>query len=160
MLRHELRRTLPAIEEVSEMTTSTTSRNLATVSAVYEAFARGDGEAFLSQIADECAWDFTFAPDAPIPWLQGGTGKAQAAQFLGRLVENLELNDFQIRHMATNDEENLVVVIFDIACTVKSTGKGIYEQYEPHLWYFNDDGKVIRFRHAADTLQQYQALQP
>lgn len=41
---------------------------------------------------------------------------------------------------------------------VRKTGRRIVEREEPHVWHFDAGGKVARFRHAADTLQQHRAF--
>ena len=48
--------------------------------------------------------------------------------------------------------------IFDFDAAVRQTGKRIFEQDEVHIFYFDNQGKVIRFRHRADTHQQFEAL--
>jgi hypothetical protein len=40
---------------------------------------------------------------------------------------------------------------------VKATGKQFTEEDEAHLWYFNDAGRVVPFRHRVDTHQQWEA---
>jgi hypothetical protein len=56
--------------------------------------------------------------------------------------------------------DGVVVALVSLDATVNSTGKHIVETDEAHIWYFDPSGKVRRFRHAADTHQQVQALQP
>ena len=38
------------------------------------------------------------------------------------------------------------------------SGKRFSEVDEAHLWHFDDRGRVARFRHCADTLQQHRAM--
>ena len=51
----------------------------------------------------------------------------------------------------------LVVALFDIEFTVKKTGKRVVEVDEAHIWHFNEEEKVVRFRHCADTHQHVMA---
>ncbi|MEP6659342.1 MAG: nuclear transport factor 2 family protein [Acidimicrobiales bacterium] len=58
--------------------------NLATVTALYEAFGRGDVPAILERLADDCAWEAwsdNSAVKAGVPWLQPRVGKAGVAEF-------------------------------------------------------------------------------
>jgi ketosteroid isomerase-like protein len=131
-------------------------QTLAAINDIYQAFGTGDVEGFAKHIDDECEWDFTFPADHAIPWLQGGKGKEQAQRFMLSAGQHLDVRNFEINHIAT--APNLVVVIFSIDCIVRSTGLWIHEREEPHIWHFNDEGRVIRFRHAADTHLQRVAL--
>jgi hypothetical protein len=40
---------------------------------------------------------------------------------------------------------------------VRATGRRIVEEDEVHLWHFNAEGHVQRFRHRADTHQHQTA---
>lgn len=71
-------------------------------------------------------------------------------------ADSFDVVSFELNAIAT--APNLVVVVFSIDCVVKATGRHIIEREEPHIWHFNDEGKVVRFRHAADTYQQRWAL--
>ena len=51
----------------------------------------------------------------------------------------------------------VVVALIDVDLTVKATGKRIVEEPEVHIWHFNDEGLVTRFRHAVDTYQHVMA---
>jgi ketosteroid isomerase-like protein len=144
------------------MTTATAheaiERNTATISAIYDAFGRGDVAAILAHISEDVDWDYAYSPEFPIPWLQRGSGSAHAERFFSTLMHHLDIHRFAIDRVLAGDD--VAVVLFSIDCTVRATGKRIVEQDEPHIWHFNDAGKVVRFRHAADTLQQFQAVQP
>jgi ketosteroid isomerase-like protein len=137
-------------------TASAIDRNLATIHEIYEAFGKGDVAAILPHMAEDVAWDFAYAPDSPIPWLQGGTGRDHVARFFMTLGTMYEVQAFELVEVLAG--ERTVVVIFNIDGIVRATGKRITESEETHVWHFNDEGKVARFRHAADTLQQYLAL--
>ncbi len=50
-----------------------------------------------------------------------------------------------------------VVALFNVELTVKATGKRVVEEIQVHLWHFNPAGKVVRFRHRADTHQHQMA---
>jgi ketosteroid isomerase-like protein len=132
-------------------------KNLQTAQTIYEAFGRGDISAILEQLADNVDWEYGYrnAPN-PVPWLQPKTGKASVVEFFSSLGE-LEIQKFA--PTAILERQNLVVALIDLEGTVKSTGKRIVENGEVHIWHFNNDGKVARFRHCADTYQQTMACQ-
>lgn len=132
-------------------------KNLQTVQTIYAAFGRGDVPAILEQLADNVDWEYGYrnTPN-PVPWLQPKTGKAGVAEFFSSLGE-LEIQKFAPTAILEGD--HLVVALIDLEGTVKSTGKHIVENGEVHIWHFNQDGKVARFRHCADTYQQAMACQ-
>ena len=48
----------------------------------------------------------------------------------------------------------LAVLLFEarhLDATVRGTGQRVVEVDEVHIWHFDANGKVIRFRHRADT---------
>lgn len=131
--------------------------NRQTVQNIYAAFGEGDVPAILDQLADDVDWEYGYriAPN-PVPWLQPKESKAGVAEFFATLGA-LEFHKFA--PTAILAESNLVVALIDFECTVKSTGKRIVEEGEVHIWYFTAEGKVARFRHAADTYQHAMACQ-
>jgi ketosteroid isomerase-like protein len=130
--------------------------NVKVVQDIYAAFGRGDLPAILDKLADNVDWEYGYrvAPN-PIPWLQPQRGKDGVAGFFKSLQDNLEIHGFGVNALA--EGPNLVVSLFHIEATIKKTGKRIVEQDEAHIWHFNDAGKVVRFRHCADTYQQAMA---
>ena len=136
--------------------TATAERHIATVSAIYEAFGRGDVGFILDQLADDVAWE-QGGLDHGIPWLLPGCGRDHAAGFFTRLAGTLDLTAFQPGAPMANETQ--VAVPIAIEATVITTGKRIVEQQEVHLWTFGAGGKVVAFRHLADTHQHWAALQ-
>jgi len=138
------------------MTAEAVNRNLATVGAIYEAFGRGDGAAAASAFADDVEWEYAFR-GSPAPWLKPGRGREHAEWFFQALHEHLAIESFGVNHLLANDD--VVVCLFNIAGVVRATGKRIAEVDEAHIFHFNGNGKVSRFRHAADTHQHWLASQ-
>lgn len=132
--------------------------NMKQVEEIYAAFGRGDIPAILDKQADDVDWDYAYreAPN-PIPWLQPQRGKEGVAGFFQSIQENLEIHSFRVNALA--EGMNVVIALFDIEATVKRTGKRIVEHDEAHVWHFNEAGKVVRFRHCADTYQQAMACE-
>ncbi|MBL9014762.1 MAG: nuclear transport factor 2 family protein [Myxococcales bacterium] len=130
--------------------------NLTTIQNIYAAFGRGDVPAILEHITDECVWEYGLAPH-DIPWLQRRTGRTGAGEFFQTLVSETEVKSFEVPSLLATDR--LVVALVNIEFLVKRTGKTVRETDEVHLWHFDDKGRVIKFRHCADTLQHARALQ-
>jgi ketosteroid isomerase-like protein len=131
--------------------------HLDTVRAIYGAFGRGDVATILEHVSEDVAWEFAYASDIPIPWLVPGRGRAHVGNFFRLAAEHLDFKRFEVPHLLADG--NLVVALASLEAVVKSTGKTLREEQEAHVWHFDSHGKVIRFRHAADTLQHWRALQ-
>lgn len=129
--------------------------NAATVQKMYDAFNRQDVETILKSCAENIEWEYGGTKD--IPWLSPRKGISGGREFFKVLQDSLNITKFNPKVILEKD--NLVVALFDLDATVKKNGNRISEQDEVHLFYFNDQGKVVRFRHRADTHQQYEALQ-
>jgi ketosteroid isomerase-like protein len=130
--------------------------NLATVQDIYDAFGKGDVPRILGHISEGVAWEHG-AGASDIPWLQPRSGREGAAAFLSSLAD-LRFEQFQPKTFL--ESGNLVVVLLDVEATVVSTGRRISEEDQIHLWNFDDDGQVERFRHRVDTLQHQRACMP
>ena len=133
------------------------AEHIATVFAIYEAFGRGDVGFILDQLDDDVEWE-QGGLDHGVPWLQPGRGRDHAAGFFNRLADNADLTMFEPRAPMANETQ--VAVPVAIEATVRATGKRIVEQNEVHLWTFGAGGKVVAFRHLADTHQHWAALRP
>ncbi len=131
--------------------------NLSTVSAIYEAFGRGDVPAILEHLADDVDWE-RGASATGIPWLEPGRGKDHVAGFFAALAEHLEFKHFEVTGMAVGDD--VVVAFVDLEVLVTSTGRGFAESPEAHCWWFGDDGRVVAFRHYVDTVRHQEAFTP
>lgn len=127
--------------------------NLKIVQSMYEAFGRGDVPLIISHMAPEVVWEYGSAPH-DIPWLQVQQGSAGVTKFFESLAA-VEFHKFVPKVILEGPD--LVVALIDLEFTVKKTGRKVVETDEPHIWHFNKIGKVIRFRHAADTLQHWNA---
>lgn len=127
--------------------------NIQTVQTIYEAFGRGDVPAIMSKLSDSVEWDYS-ANSTEVPWLFNRKGKDETAGFFVSLSE-LEFNKFEPKEFLEGD--NIVVVLLDIGFTVKPTGKQIGEKDAVHIWRFNKEGKVERFRHGIDTHKHHLA---
>ena len=131
-------------------------RTIETVQGIYAAFGRGDVPAILEALAEDVDWEYGWAAHE-VSWLQPRRGKQGVAAFFQTAATDLEFRRFDITHMV--GDERLVVVLVEHEALVRATGKVIREHNEPHLWHFDAQGKVNRFRHAPDTLQHWRAIQ-
>ncbi|MES1245515.1 MAG: nuclear transport factor 2 family protein [Acidobacteriota bacterium] len=121
--------------------------NLATVQQMYAAFGRGDVPAILEHLDEAVEWEYG-GNSTDVPWLQPRHGREGAAAFFASLAE-LDIHRFEVKTLL--EGEGVVVALIDIESTVKATGKKVGEEDEVHLWRFNSEGKVTRFRHRVDT---------
>jgi len=126
-----------------------------TVQLMYAAFGRGDVPAILSCLASDVEWEHDTFPN-PVPWLQPLRGRDQVPKFFEALLSRVEMNVFEPRHFLADGK--LVVDLIDVEFTVKATGKRVVEPDAVHIWRFDDQGLVKRFRHRVDAWQSVQAL--
>lgn len=131
-----------------------TDKNIASVNAIYAAFGRQDVPAILELLSDDVEWEFG-ATEHGIPWLRPGRGKAAVAAFFQALGA-LEVHDFRV--LATMGSGPWVVALAALECTVKASGRRLREVCEPHVWRFDDAGRIVAMRHAADTWHHARAL--
>lgn len=128
--------------------------NVAVVQQIYEAFGRGDVPAILDHLAEDVEWEYG-VNSTDVPWLQPRRGRQEVRGFFEALGA-LEIQNFTPKTMLESDD--VVVAIVDFEATVKETGQRISEEDEAHIWRFAE-GKVVRFRHRADTHQSQLAYQ-
>jgi ketosteroid isomerase-like protein len=124
--------------------------NLATVTAIYEAFNRGDIPAILDKLDDNVEWEKwkdNFAQKADIPYLRFQTGREGVNDFFAA-VEDLGIKNIEILSMMEGGNQVAVEVDLDSAK---------FSDEDIHLFTFNDEGKIVRFRHYLDTAKQIAA---
>jgi ketosteroid isomerase-like protein len=124
--------------------------NLATVKAMYEAFNRGDIPYILDRVADDVEWEKwkdNYAQKAGVPYLRAQTGRQGVADFFAA-VEDLGITNIEILSMMEGDHQVAVEVYVESAKV---------NDEEMHLFTFNDEGKITRFRHYLDTAKQIAA---
>ena len=128
--------------------------NLETVKQIYVHFMNGNIPPILEQLSDSVEWEYG-VNSGSIPWLQPRRGRQEVTKF----IEALNLLEFHKFEPKTYLESgNIIVCLVDLDATVKDTNTRIMEEDEVHIWYFNEQGKVIKFRHRADTHQHWMAL--
>jgi uncharacterized protein len=125
------------------------------IQGIYAAFGRGDIPWILDQLAEDVAWDYGLA-DVGIPWLCARSGRDSVGKFFEALA-GFRIQKFEIK--AVIGQDRLVMALIEVEATVALTGRRVVDPAEVHVWHFDEHGKVLRFRHAADTLQHFRALQ-
>lgn len=126
--------------------------NIQRVEQIYAAFGRGDIPAILNALHPEVEWEHD-ATDYGMPWLKPRRGRAEVGQFFETLAA-FEFHKFEPLNMAIGGNQVIAVISIDI--TVKTTGRRIRD-LELHLWTFDAEGRVGRFRHMLDTHQHWLA---
>ena len=136
------------------MSTETLTNNVTTVTAIYEAFGRGDLPFILSNIADDCTWIAMGKGSSA----QGGNYSGeQVADFFNRLLGEVEFIDFN--PVAINNAgHNTVAAFGKMNCKARATGKPYVSDWAMR-WLFNDDGQVIEYQNYHDTAALYIANQ-
>ena len=120
------------------------------VGAIYAAFGRGDIAGIQAHLADDVEWEYGVS-STTVPWLQPLRGRELVPRFFLVFAQSAEVHRFEIK--ALLEGPDLVVAIIDLEFTVRATGRRVVEEDEAHVWRFAG-GKVVRFRHRADTHQQ------
>jgi uncharacterized protein len=127
--------------------------NIKTITAVYEAFGRGDVPAILDAVADDVDWAAEAASSAA-PWYGTRRGKDAVAAFFSDFGSTMEVAEFTPVSFAANDTDVLTVVRF--RARSRSTGKSA-EMHLHHYFRFRD-GKIAYYRGTEDTAQTEEVL--
>ena len=138
------------------MTTSrTTTDNAATVADIYAAFGRGDLPAILSSLADDVVWDEwedNFAQRAEVPHMVQRRGRDGVAAFMAVLAD-YTIQRFDVLDIVGSGRK----VVAEVHTAFDMPGGGRYADEQLHLWTFDDEGRVVRFRHYLDTAKHIAA---
>lgn len=123
------------------------SKNIDTVMGIYAAFGTGDVGHIIAQLADDVSWDEGIRHTG-LPYLVPGRGKDHAASFFGALAANVEFTTFE--PAAPCESDDVVMVAIREAGRNLTTGMPIAEDISVHIWTFDEDGQVAKFRHVGD----------
>jgi uncharacterized protein len=128
----------------------------ATVAGIYEAFGRGDVPAILERLADDVQWEHwsSWTPhQAGVPWLEARSGKPGALEFF-QVIGAWTIRDFQVLDLMVSGSQVAAEIVIEVELPSGAT----YRDEELHLWTFDGDGKVRRFRHYVDTAKHIAAF--
>ena len=124
-----------------------TDAKIATVQSVYEAFGRGDVAHILDQLTDDVDWASEAGSDIA-PWHGVHKGKGEVPEFFKALAATVEVTEFTLQSIASNDQDVMAVLRFGMR--VPRTGKS--GAMDLHHWFrFRDDGKIYYYRGSEDT---------
>jgi uncharacterized protein len=138
------------------MTSSrTTTDNGTTVADIYAAFGRGDVAAILDRLSPDVVWDDwddNFAQRAGVPHMVERRGPDGVAAFLG-VVADYTIKRFDVLDIIGSGTK----VVAEVQNAFDMPGGGRYADEQLHLWTFDDDGRVVGFRHYLDTAKHIAA---
>ena len=124
--------------------------NTEVVQSIYAAFGRGDVATILGHLNDPVGWEEWTAGNSAqklaVPWMALRQHPSEVAQFFG-VVATLKFHDFQVLSILAGGNQ----VAAEVFIHFETPGGAHLRDEEIHLWTFNDQGKVTRFRHYADT---------
>jgi ketosteroid isomerase-like protein len=126
--------------------------NLLTVKEIYESFGRGDVPVILTKLAEDVDWEKwsdNYSQKADVPYLRYKKGIQAVVEFFQE-VAKLGITEFKV--LSVMEGPNQVAAEIEIA----TAG---FRDEEIHLWTFNADGKVSRFRHYIDTAKHIEAAE-
>jgi ketosteroid isomerase-like protein len=134
------------------MTNTTTDPKIEAVQRLYDAFFRGDIDAFVADLADDVDWAAEAASDSA-PWY-GRRDKAGARRFFTDIAGSVDVAEFDPVSYAANDTDVFVAVRWTY--TVRATGKQA-SMLMQH-WFRFTDGKISSFRGSEDSEQTARAF--
>ena len=121
-------------------------QKIETIQKIYEAFGTGDVPAILASLTDEV--DFGSEVDSKVaPWHGLRRNKQDVADFFRAIAENLEVTEFTLLSIASNDTDVMAVIRFGVE--VPATGKS--GAMDIHHWWRFDGDKVCFYRGTEDT---------
>jgi ketosteroid isomerase-like protein len=126
--------------------------NLQTVQNIYAAFGRGDVPAILEAMAPDVEWEYG-GGSHEVPWLEPRRGREGAGAFFRVVADMLDIRAFAVTNIIEGSG-GVVLALIDIEAIVKPSGKRFSEIDEVHIWRFDAQGRVAKFRHRADTHMQ------
>jgi ketosteroid isomerase-like protein len=127
---------------------------IATVQAIYAAFARRDVQAILAVLSPDVEWGEPANPFNPAAGTRHGHQGFLEWLRIGQQSE--EILALEPRQFLTDADS--VAVVGHSRCRAKPTGK-TYETEFVHLVTFKD-GQIIRFREFFDTFAAAEAFKP
>jgi len=130
--------------------TDTIQTHTQSVTAMYDAFGRGDVDGILSHLSEEIRWDVTDEPWTPhaaeVPWLLPRRGHRQVREFFA-IVSAWNYERFEVLDMLVSDTQ----VAVEIRMTAELPNGSRVDEEVIHLWTFGTNGKVVKLRRMLDT---------
>ena len=123
------------------------------VQRLYGAYAQGDMDGVLAELADDVDWAAEAAGKS-VPWWGNFRGSAEVPRFFKEITTSVDITEFDLVSFTSNDSD--VVATIHWTYTVRSTGKTA-SMFMQHWWRFAD-GKIVFFRGSEDTEQSARAF--
>jgi ketosteroid isomerase-like protein len=130
----------------------------AVVTAIYDAFGRGDIPAILDHLADDIEWEpweDNRAQAAGVPWMKARADRAGVLEFF-KVISAFQFRDFRVHAIMVGDNRAAAEISL---VAVLPNGRQLRDE-EVHVWTFNDAGKIVRFRHYLDTAKHVALAAP
>jgi ketosteroid isomerase-like protein len=129
--------------------------NLKTITAVYEAFGRGDVGYITSSVTDDVDWA-TDTSSNGAPWYGARRGPDGVVTFFTDFGSTMDVEDFTPLSFAANDDGDVHTVV---RFTGKSRATGKTATMQLHHWFHFRDGKIAYYRGSEDTVLTVATLQ-
>jgi len=98
------------------------SNNVDTVQEIYDAFVRADVQSILAVVTDDVDWA-SEAASTLAPWHGIRRGKAEVAKFFTDIAGAVDVTEFTLLAIASNDTDVMAVIRFGI--TSKPPGAAV-----------------------------------
>jgi ketosteroid isomerase-like protein len=135
--------------------TRATDPKIAAVERLYAAFARGDLDGVLAELAEDVDWAAE-AAGSGAPWYGPYRGRDAVPGFFAAIAGAVDIERFEIVGCTSGATD--VVATVRWAYRVRATGRRA-EMYMQHWWRFAD-GRIVWFRGSEDSAQTVAAFTP
>ncbi len=127
--------------------------NVETVKKMYECFGRGDIAGIMGCLAPDVEWEHDWYGET-LKWYTPRKGHEEVPGFFVSLAdfEFVRFEPGAFLECVCEEGAGMVAVPVQLELVHKPTGNRIRD-LEMHLWTFQEDGLVKRFRHFVDTRQ-------
>ena len=115
--------------------------HVAVVSAIYDAFGRGDVSTILGFLDDDVRWDAdwsdNWAQRTPLDHLTPRHGHTGVSQFF-QALSAYTVRDFQLLDLLSSERQ----VVAEVLIELDTPSGGRFRDEELHRWTFGPDGRV------------------
>lgn len=130
--------------------------NADVVGAIYAAFERGDIAYILDQLDDDVSWDADWydnsAQSADVAHLRPRRGPEEVAEYFAVLAD-WQIKDLKVVGLIASGRQ----VVAEIQIDAVLPGGGRLADQQLHMWTFDDENQVLRFRQYGDTAKHIAA---
>lgn len=123
------------------------------VNQMYEAFNRGDVNAILNNLSNDCIWEVVGQPDVPFSGIYHG--REDIKTFFSKLDNTLDFSEFTVEHILENG--NVVIASGHFNAMVRQSKKP-FSSIWAMIYEFNEEEQCVHFRDCWDTLACMRAM--